>query len=64
VETVTRPVTQTEVTAVNNASINGVHVPSAEETGSVRITAPITITSRKLAIIIWVVVKCLLPIFI
>ena len=58
--TTTRPVTQTEVVAVNNASINGVALPLAELTGKHSRTVPIKIAARKLSIIMWVVdiLKC------
>ena len=39
-----QPVTHTEVVAVNSASINGVKVPAADETGSVSRSAPSRIT--------------------
>ena len=43
----TRPVTQTEVTEVNRAFTNGVQLPSAEDTGSIRMPAPSKITKAK-----------------
>ena len=47
VGTVTSPVTQTEVVAVNSASIKAVLVPPAEETGSIRRSAPQSMDTRK-----------------
>ena len=48
----TRPVTQTEVVAVNSASMKAVALPLAELIGIHNKTVPIKIAARKLSIII------------
>ncbi|MCI6654391.1 MAG: hypothetical protein MSH21_03900 [Clostridium sp.] len=45
--TTTRPVTQTEVVEVNNASMKGVKVPLEEQKGRHRIKAPMKIVPKK-----------------
>jgi len=52
VGSVTSPVTQVEVVAVNRASIYGTAVPLVELIGSAKRTLPIKITRRKLNSII------------
>jgi hypothetical protein len=47
VDTVVSPVTQTEVVAVNKASINEVCIPGAEATGKYKRIAPTKITPAK-----------------
>jgi len=60
VGSVTSPVTQVEVVAINSASIYGTAVPSVELMGSAKRILPINITKRKLNNIIWVVVNLIL----
>ena len=55
--TTTRPVTQIEVVAVKRESINGVTLPSAEDTGSIKRAVPISIATKKPKAMIWVVDK-------
>ena len=55
VGTVTSPVTQMEVVAVNNASIYGTATPVAEQIGNASKMLPINIAKKKLSIMICVV---------
>lgn len=55
VGSVTSPVTQAEVVAVNNASKYGTASPFAELMGNAKRALPIRMDTRKLSNIIWVV---------
>ena len=55
--TTTSPVTHTEVVEVKSASMYGVYVPSADETGSISITEPMITAEKNPRAIIWVVDK-------
>ena len=55
VGSVTRPVTQVEVVAVNSASRYGTASPLAELIGNTRITLPKSMVARKLSSMICVV---------
>ena len=59
VGTVTRPVTQMDVVAVNRASIYGTAAPVAELTGKANRTLPTSIAQKKLSMIFCVVDSCI-----
>ena len=59
VSTITRPVTQLALVAVNREGMKPVAVPSAEETGSISRSAPAMMTRKKPRAMVCTDVSCL-----